>query len=199
MQLSFPGNFKVSAVIKVLLLRCLYFFRILYVSIVVPCRSLWVSVCLSVCVWISQSMIESVSLPVIKKRKRQYKNPLNLMLCYFTKLIYVLRLIIPSLSDNLYFYHNFLSLLRNFLTFHLKKEESTLLWWLRQMNLLETSQKLLKKVGCITTLLSFLRQITVVVPGDLTGKETPRPLYTSSTQWTSFLKGNIFQLLLHPF
>ena len=39
------------------------------------------------------------------------------------------------------------------------------------MNLLETLQKLLKEVDCMTSLLSFLRQITEALPGDLTGKK----------------------------
>lgn len=60
---------------------------------------------------------------------------------------------------------------RNFLTFQLKIEESTLLWWLRWMNLLETLQKLLKEVDCMTTLFSFSRQITEALHEDLTGKK----------------------------
>ena len=40
------------------------------------------------------------------------------------------------------------------------------------MNLLETLQRLLRKVGCITTLLSFSRLITEARREDLTGKET---------------------------
>ena len=39
------------------------------------------------------------------------------------------------------------------------------------MNLLETLQKLLNEVGCMTTLLSFSRQITEERHGDLTGKK----------------------------
>ena len=39
------------------------------------------------------------------------------------------------------------------------------------MNLLETLQKLWKQVGCMTTLLSFSRQTTEELPGDLTGKK----------------------------
>ena len=40
------------------------------------------------------------------------------------------------------------------------------------MNLLETLQRLLRKVGCITTLLSFSLLITEARREDLTGKET---------------------------
>ena len=38
------------------------------------------------------------------------------------------------------------------------------------MNQLETLQKLLKEVDCMTTLSSFSQQITEALPGDLTGK-----------------------------
>ena len=39
------------------------------------------------------------------------------------------------------------------------------------MNLLETLQKLLKEVDCMTTLLSFSLQITEAPHGDLTGEK----------------------------
>ena len=39
------------------------------------------------------------------------------------------------------------------------------------MNLLETLQKLLKEVACMTTQLSFSLQITEAPHGDLTGKK----------------------------
>ena len=57
------------------------------------------------------------------------------------------------------------------------------------MNLLETLQKLLKEVDCMTTLSSFSRQITEVLPGDLTGKRN-----VSARSYVINSMDNIFEM-----